>query len=115
MDMDDLAAPHVSTEDHVVKGWSALERHDLAAARAVLQNLYDLDPRHPALPLLAAGIRRIRPKPIRWRAGVLLLAAIGVGLIAVRARNGQSRETAPNSAQASAVTRPAPSPAPPAH
>ena len=48
------AAPHVSTEDHVVKGWSALERHDLAAARAVLQSLYDLDPRHPALPLLAS-------------------------------------------------------------
>jgi hypothetical protein len=82
MDMDDLATAPTDTERYAVCGWSALERGDLAEARAALQNLYDADPTHPALPLLAAGIRRIRPKPFPWRASVLLLLTIGAGILA---------------------------------
>src|SRR5262245_25274048 len=82
MDMDDLDTPRTDTERYAVSGWSALERGDLADARVALQDLYDADPTHPALPLLAAGIRRIRPKPVPWRAGVLLLLTIGAGILA---------------------------------
>jgi hypothetical protein len=87
MDMDDLATPRTDTERYAVSGWSALERGDLDEARAALQDLYDADPTHPALPLLAAGIRRIRPKPLPWRTGVVLLLAIGAGILLFRAWN----------------------------
>lgn len=118
MDMDDLAASptDTSTERYVISGWSALERGDLVEARAVLQGLYDADPTHPALPLLAAGIRRIRPKPVPWRPWVLLLIVVAAGIFAFRAWNAQERVTRspqPASAKANAAAIPQ-STAPPA-
>jgi hypothetical protein len=102
MDMDDLSLPRTDTERYAVCGWSALERGDLAEARAALQNLYDADPTHPALPLLAAGIRRIRPRPLPWRAAVLLLLIIGAGTLAFWEWN---RDAGAGSAAKAAVRR----------
>ena len=85
--MADLERPdplQTHTEEYVVSGWSALERDDLEQARAALHDLYSADPTHPALPLLAAGIRRIRPKPLPWRAAVLLIAVVVAGIVGVR-------------------------------
>jgi hypothetical protein len=118
MDMDDLAAPptDTNTESYVVSGWSALERGDLAEARAALQELYEADPAHPALPLLAAGIRRIRPKPVPWRAGVLLLIVVAAGIVAFRAWNSQgavTRSAEPASAKADVAPIPQSTPPPP--
>jgi hypothetical protein len=94
LDMDDLDRPDLSrtdTEGYVVSGWSALERGDLEEARAALQDLYSADPTHPALPLLAAGIRRIRPKPLSWRAAVLLIVVMVVGIVGVRSWSRHDR------------------------
>ena len=66
-------------------GWAALEHGDLEGARAALQDVYSVDPAHPALPLLAAGIRRARPKQIPWRGIVLLLGLIAMCAFAWRA------------------------------
>lgn len=120
--MEDLAAAHTdtNTEHCVVSGWSALERGDLAEARAVLQELYDADPTHPALPLLAAGIRRIRPKPVPWRAGVLLLIVVAAGIVAFREWNSHdgvvrdrvARAAPPTSAKAEAASIPQSTPPP---
>jgi hypothetical protein len=89
--MDDLTLPQTDTERYVVCGWSALERGDLTEARAALQELYTSDPTHPGLPLLAAGIRRLRPKPVPWRAGVLLILVVAAGIVAFRSWNGRAR------------------------
>ena len=93
--MDDLTPPQSDTDRYAVSGWSALERGDLTEARAVLQDLYTADPTHPALPLLAAGIRRIRPtppKPVPWRAAaVLLIVLVAAGIVAFRSWNGHDR------------------------
>jgi hypothetical protein len=82
---------HTDTEGYVVSGWSALERNDVEGARAALQDLYSADPTHPALQLLAAGIRRIRPQPHRWRAAVLLLIVVVAGILAIRTWSRQDR------------------------
>ena len=86
-DMDDLDRPDPSpteTEAYVVSGWSSLDRGDLEGARAALRDLYSADPTHPALPLLAAGIRRIRPKPVPWRSALLLVVVVVVGILGIR-------------------------------
>lgn len=72
-------------DSRLIGGWAALEHGDLQAARAALQDVYSVDPAHPALPLLAAGIRRARPKQIPWRGVVLLLGLIAVCAFAWRA------------------------------
>lgn len=73
--MDDADPAAGNIESRIVEGWSALELGDLETARAALRDAYDVNPTHPALPLLAAGIRRVRPKPVPWR-GVVLAAAV---------------------------------------
>jgi len=66
-------------DSRVISGWAALERGDIEQARAVLQDVYSADPAHPALPLLAAGIRRARPRQIPWRGIVLLIGFLAAG------------------------------------
>ena len=81
-----LSSPSAPELDSlVIRGWAALEQGDLEGARASLQDVYSVDPAHPALPLLAAGIRRARPKQIPWRGLVLLLGLIAAGAFAWRA------------------------------
>ena len=81
-----LSSPSAPELDsRVIGGWAALEHGDLEGARAALQDVYSVDPAHPALPQLAAGIRRARPKPIPWRGIVLLLGLIAVCAFAWRA------------------------------
>jgi hypothetical protein len=95
--MDDLYRPAESlldTEVYVNSGWSALERGDLEGARAALHELYSTDPTHPALPLLAAGIRRVRPKRVPWRAVVLLIVVVA-GVVGVSSWNRHNRVTPP--------------------
>jgi hypothetical protein len=70
-----LLAPE-EIESRLVSGWAALERRDIEEARTVLHDVYEVCPEHPGLPLLAAGIRRARPKPVPWRAAVLAVAAV---------------------------------------
>jgi hypothetical protein len=66
----------------VIAGWAAIEHGDIREARAALSDVYAVDPAHPALPLLAAGIRRTRPKRITWRSAVLvLLIAAGAAYV----------------------------------
>ena len=72
-------------DSRLIGGWAALEHGDLEGARAALQDVYSVDPAHPALPLLAAGIRRARPKQIPWRGIVLLLGLIAMCAFAWRA------------------------------
>src|SRR6185295_18480983 len=79
-------------EGYVVSGWSALERGDLQGARAALQDLYDADPTHPALPLLAAEIRRVRPRPVPRRATVLIVVVVA-GIVGVTAWPRHDRVT----------------------
>lgn len=81
-----LSSPSVPQLDsRVIGGWAALENGDLEGARAALQDVFAIDPAHPALPLLAAGIRRARPRQIPWRGIVLLLGLIAAGAFAWRA------------------------------
>jgi hypothetical protein len=81
-----LSSPSAPELDsRVIGGWAALENGDLEGARAALQEVYSVDPEHAALPLLAAGIRRARPKQIPWRGIVLLVGLIGVSAFAWRA------------------------------
>jgi hypothetical protein len=77
-----LQASH-EIESRLVSGWSALEQGDIEGARAALRDVYDLCPEHSALPLLAAGIRRSRPKPVRWRRAVALIAITVAALVGV--------------------------------
>ena len=81
-----LSSPSVPELDsRAIGGWAALEQGDLEEARAALQDVYSIDPAHPALPLLAAGIRRARPRQIPWRGIVLLLIAlVAAGVFAWR-------------------------------
>ena len=93
--MDDLHRAEASPSDiegYVVSGWSALERGDLTGARAALRDLYSADPAHPALPLLAAGIRRVRPTRVPWRAVVLAVVVIAA-VVGVRSWNPHARVT----------------------
>jgi hypothetical protein len=81
-----LSSPSAPELDsRVISGWAALENGDLEGARAALQDVYAVDPAHPALAPLAAGIRRARPKQIPWRGIVLLLGLIAAGAFAWRA------------------------------
>lgn len=114
--MDDLDRPDRSrtdTEEYVVSGWAALEREDLKEARAALQDLYSANPTHPALPLLAAGIRRIRPKPLPWRAAILLIVVVAVGIAGVRSWSRLDRVEPPPQ-PASATPEALPQSTPPA-
>lgn len=85
MDLPLSSSSAPELDSRVIAGWAALEHGDLDAARAALQDVYAVDPAHPALPLLAAGIRRARPKQIPWRGIALLLGLIAVGGFAWRA------------------------------
>jgi len=78
-------------ESRLVSGWAALEHHDIEEARAVLHDVYEVCPEHPGLPLLAAGIRRARPKPIPWRAAVLAVAAIVAAAVGYASLNRPPR------------------------
>ena len=121
--MDDLnsAQSPADIERCIVSGWAALDRGDLEGARAALQEVYSADPTHPALHPLAAGIRQARPKPVPWRAFVLVAAIVAGGVLGVRAWNRQEHRPphAPQSAASTASvppvplsTEPAPAPAP---
>jgi hypothetical protein len=95
------------TSGLAIAGWSALEHGDLEAARAALQDLYSLDPTHPALPLLAAGIRRTRPKRVPWRVAILMLVVIAVGTLAVQSwRRRVVQQPGPTLVAAAARARP---------
>jgi hypothetical protein len=85
MDVPLSSPPAPELDSRAIGGWAALEHGDLEGARAALQDVYAVDPAHPALPLLAAGIRRARPKQIPWRGIVLLLGLIAAGAFAWRA------------------------------
>jgi hypothetical protein len=85
-----MDAPHSSPspadlDSRVIHGWAALEHGNIKEARAALQDVYLADPAHPALPLLAAGIRRARPRHIPWRGIVLLIGVLVAGAFAWRA------------------------------
>jgi len=72
-------------ESRLASGRSALEQGDIEEARSALQDVYDASPTHPGLPELAAGIRRIRPRRVPWRAAlvltvVVIVAAVGYAL-----------------------------------
>jgi hypothetical protein len=106
--MDDSYPAAENLESRIVAGWSALELGDLEAARAVLRDVYDVNPTHPALPLLAAGIRRVRPRQRPWRGVILLLllAVAAVALVAVRTRTSrdESRPLPPSEVAQASVT-----------
>ena len=92
--LNSAAESPTDIERWLVSGWSALERGDIEGARAALQDVYSADPTHPALPLLAAGIRRARPKPVPWRAAVLMAAIIVAGVLGARALSRYDRPQA---------------------
>jgi len=101
----------------IIEGWAALERGDLQEARDALRDVHSGNPSHPALPLLAAGIRRARPKPVPWGALTLLLllsAAAGFGVYSWTARrSGPSTATNESPETSSRTQEPiAPSDAP---
>jgi hypothetical protein len=78
-----------------IAGWAAVERGDIEEARSALSEVYAADPGHPALPLLAAGIRRTRPNRIAWRSAVLIVViAVGVAYIVQMARTRPLQEAA---------------------
>jgi hypothetical protein len=78
-----------------IAGWAAVEHGDIEEARSALSEVYAADPEHPALPLLAAGIRRTRPNGIAWRSAVLIvLIAAGVAYIVQMARTRPVPEAA---------------------
>ena len=83
MDTGSLATSQ-RNDRRIIQGWAALERGDVDAARAALQDVFSADPSHPALPLLAAGIRRARPRRVPWLQALVLLAAIGIAVVGVR-------------------------------
>jgi hypothetical protein len=78
MDEVDGRLPAQDIDNRLVSGWSALEQGDIDEARAALRDVYEVHPTHPGLTLLAAGIRRARPKPVRWRAAILAVVALVV-------------------------------------
>jgi hypothetical protein len=107
MDPQLSSASPSDTGSLAIAGWAALEHGNLEAARAALQDLYSLDPTHPALPLLAAGIRRTRPKRFPWPAIILMLVVIGVGILAVQSWRRRAVQS-PASTSVTAVARSAP-------
>jgi hypothetical protein len=108
--MDDAYPADGNIESRIVEGMSALELGDLETARAALRDVYDVNPTHPALPLLAAGIRRIRPKQVPWR-GIILLAAVVV-LVLAGTRWISRRPALPAQSVAATTTAPAESASP---
>jgi hypothetical protein len=108
--MDDLNSAELSPTDIercIVSGWSALERGDIEGARAALQAVYSADPTHPALPLLAAGIRRARPKPVPWRPLFLVAAIVVAGVLGARAWSRSDRPRPVPSPSTAAASVPA--------
>jgi len=83
--MDDpISSPNASDLDRrIIAGWAAIEHGDLGEARAALSDVYAVDEAHPGLPLLAAAIRRTRPKPVPWRSTLLVLIVIAGGAFVV--------------------------------
>jgi hypothetical protein len=106
MDVQTETPSRSEADSRVISGWAALERGDLEEARSALSDVYSTDPAHPALPLLAAGIRRIRPRRFPWRGVFLLLLAIGGGAFVVYARTRQTSPQ-PNGTEAVASLAPA--------
>jgi hypothetical protein len=109
--MDDVNPPAPSRQDierRIIDGWSAIEQGDLERARAALQDVHAVDPAHPALPLLAAGIRRIRPKPIPWRQAIIFLLLMGAGVLAVGWWTGRDGAMPPQTTAPIASTPAAP-------
>jgi hypothetical protein len=96
----------------VIEGWSALEHGDLEGARAALRDVYEANPVHPALPLLAAGIRRARGRRIPWRAVVVLGVLISGGAIGARAWMGARSAPPMDSATAADAKYAAPAASP---
>jgi hypothetical protein len=84
MDVPISSPSPADLDSRVISGWAAIEHGDIEEARAALRDVYSVNPSHPALPLLAANIRRVRPTPVPWRGIVLLLALIAVGALAWR-------------------------------
>jgi hypothetical protein len=105
-------------DSRAIEGWAALERGDIQGARAALQDVYSANPSHPALPLLAAGIRRLRPKPVPWGAVALLLVLIAGGALGLFSWAARRHPPASTSAQPAVSSRTqeaeAPSSPPPA-
>ena len=96
-------------ESRLASGFSALEHGDLEGARAALQDVYDESPTHPSLPLLAAGIRRARPKRVPWRTAVLMAAVVAVaGYVFLSRRPPRVLPAQPITSIASVPEMPAP-------
>jgi hypothetical protein len=101
-----FASPSDSSSGLAAAGWAALEHGDVEGARAALQDLYTIDPTHPALPALAAGIRRQRPKRIPWGGVLLLLIVIGGTTFAVQSwRRRVVQQTVPTTIASAASSR----------
>ena len=91
----------------MIAGWAAIEHGDIGEARAALSDVYAVDPAHPALPLLAASIRRTRPKRITWRSAVLLLLIVAGAAYLVQSMRTRAVQEASLSSAASADEVPA--------
>ena len=103
-----LGSPSSTELDtRVLCGWSALESGDIDEARAVLRDVYTVDPTHPALPALAAGIRRARPRRLPVRGMVVLMGLLVAAALAWYSSSG-SRVPVDSSTSASNVARPEP-------
>ena len=91
------------SDRRVIEGWAALEHGNLEAARAALRDVYQMNPNHPALPMLAAGIRRARGTRVPWRALVLLIALVAAGVLGTRVWMASRSPERPDAAQAAEV------------
>src|SRR3954467_15754861 len=100
-------------DGRVIDGWAALERGDIQGARDALQDVYSANPSHPALPLLAAGIRRARPQPVPW--GAVALLVMVAGAVAFGVHSWTARRSLPLAAtvEPPAASSPAPEAAAP--
>src|SRR4051812_6869217 len=99
----DAATPQ-QLDSRVIEGWAALERGDLEGARHALHDVHSANPSHPALPLLAAGIRRARPKPIAWGAVALLLIVAAASADGLYSWAGRRSIAAPSTSEPPAAS-----------
>ena len=102
-----FSSPSSDLDRRVIAGWAAIEHGDIGEARAALSDVYAVDPAHPALPLLAASIRRTRPKRITWRSAVLLLLIVAGAAYLVQSMRTRAVQEASLSSAASADEVPA--------
>jgi hypothetical protein len=102
-----FSSPSSDLDRRVISGWAAIEHGDIREARAALSDVYAVDPAHPALPLLAASIRRTRPKRITWRSAVLLLLIVAGAAYIVQSMKTRAVQEASLSSAASADEVPA--------